>query len=51
VQSIPLMDRLDYVCPMTNEQAFATAVEKLAGIEVPERAEYIRLIMCELTRI
>jgi NADH-quinone oxidoreductase subunit D len=51
VQSIPLMDRLDYVCPMTNEQAFVTAIEKLAGIEVPERAEYIRLIMCELTRI
>lgn len=51
VQSVPLVDRLDYVCPMTNEQAFVTAVEKLAAIEVPERAEYIRLIMAELTRI
>ena len=51
VQSIPLVDRLDYVCPMTNEQAFVLAVEKLAGLDVPERAEYIRTIMCELTRV
>ncbi|MGI6208300.1 MAG: NADH-quinone oxidoreductase subunit D [Anaerolineae bacterium] len=51
IQSIPLVDRLDYVCPMTNEQAFCVAIEKLAQIEVPERAEYIRVIMAELTRI
>ena len=51
VQSVPLVDRLDYVCPMTNEQAFCVAIEKLGGIEVPERAEYIRVIMAELTRI
>jgi NADH:ubiquinone oxidoreductase subunit D len=51
VQSLPLVDRLDYVCPMTNEQGFVLAVEKLAGLDVPERAEYIRAIMCELTRI
>lgn len=51
VQTLPLVDRLDYVCPMTNEQAFVTAVEKLAEIEVPERAEYIRVIMAELTRV
>lgn len=51
LQIIPLVDRLDYVCPMTNEQAFCLAVEKLGAIEVPERAEYIRVIMAELTRI
>lgn len=51
VQSIPLVDRLDYVCPLTNEHAFCHAVEKLADLQVPERAEYIRVIMSELTRI
>jgi len=51
IQSIPLFDRMDYVCPMTNEHAYCLAVEKLAGIEVPERAEYIRVIMAELTRL
>lgn len=51
IQSMPLVDRLDYVCPMTNEQAFCVAIEKLAQLEVPERAEYIRVIMAELTRI
>jgi NADH-quinone oxidoreductase subunit D len=51
VQTMPLVDRLDYICPMTNEHAFCLAIEKLAGLEVPERAEYIRVIMDELTRI
>jgi len=49
--SMPYTDRLDYICPITNNWAYAVAVEKLAGIEVPERAEYIRVIVGELTRI
>ena len=51
VQVVSFTDRLDYICSMTNNQAYVTAVEKLAGIEVPERAEYIRVIMAEFTRI
>ena len=51
LQTLPLVDRLDYVCPMTNEHAFCLAVEKLAGLDVPERAEFIRVIMDELTRV
>ncbi|MCP5536251.1 MAG: NADH-quinone oxidoreductase subunit D [Akkermansiaceae bacterium] len=49
--SMPYTDRLDYICPLTNNLAYATAVEKLAGVEVPERAEYIRIITSELTRL
>ena len=49
--SMPYTDRLDYFCSMTNNWAYALAVEKLAGIEVPERAEYLRVITAELTRI
>jgi NADH-quinone oxidoreductase subunit D len=49
--SMPYTDRLDYICPLTNNWAFAHAVEKLAGIEVPERAEYMRVILGELTRL
>lgn len=49
--SMPFTDRLDYICSMTNNLAYAIAVEKLAGIEVPERAQYIRIIMAELTRL
>lgn len=50
-QIIPLTDRLDYVSSMNNNSAYVMAVEKLAGIPVPERAEFIRVIMTELNRI
>jgi len=49
--SMPFTDRLDYICSGTNNWAYAVAVEKLAGIEVPERAEYLRVIVGELTRL
>ena len=49
--SMPYTDRLDYFCSMTNNWAYALSVEKLAGIEVPERAEYLRVILAELTRL
>jgi NADH-quinone oxidoreductase subunit D len=50
-QAIPYFDRLDYVAPMNQEHAFALAVEKLVSIEVPLRAQYIRVIFCEIGRI
>jgi NADH-quinone oxidoreductase subunit D len=49
--SMPYTDRLDYFCSMTNNWAYALAVEKLSGQEVPERAEYLRVILAELTRV
>jgi NADH-quinone oxidoreductase subunit D len=49
--SMPFTDRLDYICPLTNNWAYALAVEKLTGQEVPERAEYLRVILAELTRV
>ncbi len=49
--SMPYTDRLDYLCSITNNWAYALAVEKLAGIQVPERAEYLRVITGELTRL
>src|SRR5215510_9241962 len=49
--SIPYTDRLDYFCSLTNNWAYCMAVEKLAGLQVPERAEYIRIITAELTRL
>src|ERR1700720_376554 len=49
--AIPYTDRLDYLCSMTNNWGYALAVENLAGIAVPERAEYIRVIVSELTRL
>src|SRR5213083_92529 len=49
--SMPYTDRLDYFCSLTNNWAYALAVEKLAGLQAPERAEYIRVITAELTRL
>lgn len=49
--SMPFTDRLDYLCGMTNNWAYALSAEKLIEIEVPERAEYIRVIVAELTRL
>ncbi len=49
--SIPYTDRLDYLCSMTNNWAYALTVEKLSGLVPPERAEYIRVITAELTRL
>jgi len=49
--AMPYTDRLDYFCALSNNWGYALAVEKLAGIEVPERAEYIRVITAELTRV
>lgn len=51
IQSVPYMDRLDYVSMMCNEHAYVMAIEKLAGIEVPLRAQYIRVMFDEITRI
>lgn len=51
LQNMPFTDRLDYICSMSNNFGYAVAVEKLMGIAIPERAEYIRVIMAELTRI
>jgi NADH-quinone oxidoreductase subunit D/NADH-quinone oxidoreductase subunit C/D len=51
IQNMPFTDRLDYICSMSNNHGYALAVEKLQGAKVPERAEYIRVLMVELTRI
>jgi len=51
LQSLPYMDRLDYVSMMSNEHAYCLAIEKLLGIEVPIRAQYIRVMFDEITRI
>ncbi|MBX6771243.1 MAG: NADH-quinone oxidoreductase subunit D [Chloroflexi bacterium] len=51
IQIFPYTDRLDYICSMSNNLGYALAVEKLMGIEPPERAQYIRVIMAEFTRI
>lgn len=50
-QFITLTDRLDYLAPMSNNLGYALAIEKLLGIEAPKRSQYIRIILCELTRI
>lgn len=51
IQSLPYMDRLDYVSMMSNEHAYCLAIEKMLGIEVPERAQYIRVMFGEITRL
>ena len=51
IQSLPYMDRLDYVSMMSNEHAYCLAIEKLLGIEVPIRAQYIRVLFAEITRL
>ncbi len=51
LQALPYFDRLDYVSPMNQEHAFALAVEKLLGIEVPPRSQYIRVLYSEIGRI
>ena len=51
LQSVPYMDRLDYVSMMCNEHAYCMAIEKLLGIEVPIRAQYIRVMFSEITRL
>jgi len=51
IQSVPYMDRLDYVSMMANEHAYVMAIEKLLGIDVPLRAQYIRVMFDELTRL
>jgi NADH-quinone oxidoreductase subunit D len=50
-QAIPYFDRLDYVAPMNQEHAFALAIEKILGVEVPIRGQYIRVLFCEIGRI
>jgi NADH-quinone oxidoreductase subunit D len=50
-QVVPLTDRIDYLCPMTNNLAYCLAVEKLLGLEIPKRAQWIRVMMNEITRI
>ena len=50
-QAVPYFDRLDYVAPMNQEHAFALATEKLLGISVPKRGQYVRVLFCELGRI
>jgi len=51
LQALPYFDRLDYVSPMAQEHCYSLAVEKLLGCEVPKRAQYIRVMFCEITRI
>jgi NADH-quinone oxidoreductase subunit D len=50
-QVVPMTDRIDYLCPMTNNLAYCLAVEKLLGLEIPPRAQWIRVLLNELTRI
>ena len=51
IQALPYMDRLDYVSMMCNEHAYCLAIEKLLGVEVPIRAQYIRVMFAEITRL
>jgi len=51
IQAVPYFDRLDYVAPMNQEHAFALAAERLLGLDVPKRGQYIRVLYCEIGRI
>ena len=51
LQAVPYFDRLDYVAPMNQEHAYALAVEALLGLEIPERAQYIRVLYSEISRV
>ena len=51
VQGLPYVDRMDYLGALNNEMGIALAVEKAAGIEVPKRAQYLRVILCEINRL
>ena len=51
LQAIPYFDRLDYVAPMNQEHAFALAIERLLGLDVPNRGQLIRVLYCEIGRI
>jgi NADH:ubiquinone oxidoreductase subunit D len=51
LQALPYFDRLDYVSMMTQEHTYSLAVEKLLKISIPLRAQYIRVLFCEITRI
>lgn len=51
IQSLPYMDRLDYVSMMSNEHGYCLAIEKLLGVDVPVRAQYIRVMFAEITRL
>ena len=51
IQALPYMDRLDYVSMMSNEHAYVMTIEKMLGVQVPERAQYIRVLFDEITRI
>ena len=50
-QVVPLTDRIDYLCPMTNNLCYVLAVEKLLGLEIPPKAQWLRVLLKELTRI
>src|SRR5205809_5583124 len=51
LQALPYLDRLDYVSPMCQEHSFAIAIERLLGMEVPARGQYIRVLFAEITRL
>ena len=50
-QVVPLTDRIDYLCPLTNNLCYVLAVEKLLGLEIPPKAQWLRVLLNELTRI
>jgi NADH-quinone oxidoreductase subunit D len=51
IQTVPYFDRLDYVCPMNQEHAYVLAIERMTGLEIPLRAQLIRVLYCEIGRI